>query len=226
MPRVREHIPVLAGGVAALAVLLIVLTARDGGDVAVPAAATTVRTESSVEAAGTGPVTSHAPPLTEGAELVGRQLVTPPATRPPAPSFAVETASFADGSTFVRNGAETGPITFVFFMAAWCFTCPPEAMALRQLHEEYGDHGIAVLIVDVDQHEDESDLARFRTRTGNGGHLWALDREFRVARALDVHTLDATVVIDQRGRIAYRDGSPTVYKDLAAVLEALLGEGA
>lgn len=220
MPRVRKHMPALVGSIAALAVLLVALIVRDGDNVAAPGATTTVHTESDTRAATAG--------STKGAELaaLGQRLVTPSGARPPAPSFDIETASFADGSTFRREGGEPGPITVVFFMAAWCFSCQPEAVALGRLHKEYSDHDVTVLIVDVDQREDEDDLARFRTRTGDGGHLWAFDREFRMARALDVHTLDATVVIDRRGLIAYRDGSPTGYQYLAAVVETLLAEGA
>ncbi len=48
-----------------------------------------------------------------------------------------------------------------------------------------------------------------------------MDRDVGVARALGVQILDATVIIDRDGRIAYRDGVPTSYETLAAVIEAL-----
>ncbi len=48
-----------------------------------------------------------------------------------------------------------------------------------------------------------------------------MDRDFGVSRALAINTLDATVIIDRAGRIAYRDAVPTPYETLAAVIEAL-----
>ncbi len=114
--------------------------------------------------------------------------------------------------------------TVVFFMAAWCFTCQGEARALAAIHERYAAEGVTVLTLDVDPKEGEPELAKFREFTGSGAHLWAFDRGFDVARVLEVNRLDATVIIDRSGRIAYRDASPTNYGYLAAVLEALLAE--
>lgn len=152
----------------------------------------------------------------KGARLIGAE-----GERPQAPPIRLQTASYGDGSTFDLS-QERGSIVVVYFMAAWCFTCIPESQALAQIDANYADAGVRVLILDVEQTEDEDDLATFRENAGNGQHLWAMDRDFEVAQALGVNILDATVVIDQRGRIAYRDGVPTSYETLAAVIEALL----
>lgn len=152
----------------------------------------------------------------KGAGLIGAE-----GERPHAPSIRLQTASYGDGSVFDLS-EERGNVVVVFFMAAWCFTCIPETQALAQIDANYAADRVRVLILDVDQTEDEDDLAQFRANYGNGRHLWAMDRDFSVAQALGVNILDATVVIDQRGRIAYRDGVPTSYETLAAVIEALL----
>lgn len=237
----RSNRPLLAGALGAVALVVIVLVARTdpgassqsaAGSIPLPAstassAATSVAT-AGPSANATSP--SRAIPFltpTDQPSLraLGSRLVTAPDSRPVVTGFEVQTASYADGSVFSAPGEGSSAITVVFFMAAWCPTCGPEAVALRDLHEQYGDQGLTILILDVDQDETEEDLARFREQTGSGEHLWAMDRDFGVARALEVNTLDATVVIDQRGRIAYRDGSPTDYGTLAAVVEALLDEG-
>ncbi len=78
-----------------------------------------------------------------------RDLVLPPAQRRPAAPFRLATASFADGSVFDLTH-ERGNVVVLFFMAAWCTTCIPEARALNALYEEYGDRGLRILAIDID----------------------------------------------------------------------------
>lgn len=161
--------------------------------------------------------------LSRQAQLAARggELAIPAEKRPEAPSIAIPTASFGDGSVF-DLGRERDNVVVLYFMAAWCATCIPEARALAALHEAYAGKGVRILVLDVDQNETEADLARFRERAGKGSHLWAFDREFRVALPYRVRALDTTIVIDRQGRVAYGDAYPTPYEDLAAVAEALL----
>ena len=151
----------------------------------------------------------------------GKEMVFPIDERVLAPPISLLTASYADGSVF-DLAEERGNIVVLFFMAAWCPTCIPEAHALAKLHEDYADRGVRIIALDVDQNETEVQLARFRDRIGNSQHLWAMDTGFQVVRALSVRALDATVVIDREGRVAYKDAYPTRYQTLAAVVEALL----
>lgn len=151
----------------------------------------------------------------------GQEMVDGEGERRPAAPVRVQTASFADGSVFDLS-EERGNVVVMFFMAAWCTTCVPEAAALAQLHEEYGAQGLRILVVDVDTTESESDLARFRQRAGEGKHHWALDADSRITIDYDVRALDTTVVIDRQGRVAFKDFRPTSYEDLVAVISALL----
>lgn len=242
MALLSQRFPLIVGLLGAITVVSITVAFRAGDPGSQPSVAVVpTPTTASEQIDRSGTETSPTPDSpglgaaatpfalpTDQASLIalGKRLVGPADARTPVASFEVQTASYADGSTFSVQGGAPSPITVVFFMAAWCPTCGPEAVALRELHEEYSADGVQVLILDVDQNETEEDLAEFRERTGNGTHLWAMDRDFTVARALEVNTLDSTVLIDQHGRIAYRDGSPTDYGTLAAVIEALLDEGA
>lgn len=152
----------------------------------------------------------------------GFGLVTPPAQRDPAPPIDLQTASFADGSSF-HLGEEHGHLVVLYFMAYWCPTCVPEAQALTEIQQEYGDRGVRILSIDVDQGSNEQLLSQFRDRAG-GHYLWGVDHGFRASRALEVRMLDSTVVIDRDGRVAYRDGSSTPRETLRAVIETLLAE--
>ncbi len=151
----------------------------------------------------------------------GKDLLIPAEKRRVAPPIKLKTASYGDGSIF-DLGQERGNVVALFFMAAWCATCVPEAQALAELHRDYADKGLRILVLDVDRRETEGQLAGFRARTGTGGHLWALDRDNQVARPYRIRALDTTIFIDREGKIAYGDAYPTRYETLAAVTEALL----
>ena len=60
----------------------------------------------------------------------------------------------ADGSVFDLTD-ERGNVVVLFFMAAWCTTCIPEARALNALYEEYGDRGLPILAIDIDPRDTE-----------------------------------------------------------------------
>lgn len=156
---------------------------------------------------------------TPGHAPTGGPLI-PVAQRLAAPEFSVQTAPFGDGSVF-DLAHERGHVVVVYFMAGWCLTCIPEASALAKLQEQYGANGVRILALDVDRTEGDTQLAEFRARAGNGRYLWGFDRDLRIAQALNVRSLDSTIVVDRDGRIAYRDSVPTPYDTLATVVRAL-----
>ena len=75
-----------------------------------------------------------------------------------APDFTVAPTG-ARPYSLSENG---GNVVVLYFMAAWCVTCIPEAQALARIHEEYGPRGVDVIILDVDRAENERDLLRFK----------------------------------------------------------------
>lgn len=209
----------LVGAVATLVALAVVVGAGWTGSSDAPAAAASIPV-GGADAGAEAPETTIDPERARLLEL-GQRLVRPVAQRPAALPIRLQTASFGDGSVF-DLAEERGNVVVVFFMAAWCWTCIPETEALAQIHEQYADQGVRVLILDVDTTENEGDLAEFRNSYGAGEHLWAMDLDVEVARTYEVLSLDTTIFIDREGRVAYRDGSPTPYDTLAAVIEALL----
>lgn len=142
----------------------------------------------------------------------------PESSAPLASDFTVKTL---DGSDFTLS-EHRGKVIILYAMAAWCPTCVPEARALSQIHREYRDRGVEVLILDVWQGETEEQLLQFKSDAHGGDHLWAMDIENRWALAYEIKTLDTTVIVDRQGRIAYRDGSSTPYQKLKEAVESLL----
>lgn len=109
----------------------------------------------------------------------------------------------------------------VYFMAAWCSDCQPEAQALGKLQRQLGDR-VAILAVDVDPSDLESQTRAFFHTAGDPRYAIARDQDSRLAGAFAVRALDTTVVIDPKGRVVYRDEVPT---DLATLGTALAKVG-
>lgn len=133
----------------------------------------------------------------------------PPSNGAMAPDFRV---TALDGRTFQLSQAR-GKVVALYFAAAWCPTCVPEAQSWTQLYQQDHARGLEVVMVDVDTSEGVGQWADFRQRTGAGPQVWALDKGLQVASAYGVTSLETSVIIDRQGRIAYRQGQ-TVPQDL------------
>ncbi len=105
----------------------------------------------------------------------------------------------------------------VYFMAAWCSDCQPEAQALGKLQRQLGDR-VAILAVDADPSDLESQTRAFFHTAGDPGYAIARDQNGRLAGAFAVRALDSTVVVDPKGRVVYRDEVATNLPTLKTAL--------
>lgn len=137
---------------------------------------------------------------------------------PVAPDWTLETL---DGGTF-RLAEHQGEVVVMFFMASWCGTCVPEAQALAQLHEQYAEHGLTVVAINVEPQKNEQGLSQFRQLSDNAAYTWVFDNQYTVTKLYEVQALDSTVIIDRAGRIAYTDAFVTPLETLAAEVEKWL----
>jgi thiol-disulfide isomerase/thioredoxin len=110
-----------------------------------------------------------------------------------------------------------GRPAIVYFMAAWCSDCQPEAQALGQLQRQVGDHA-AILAVDADPVDQPAQTRAFFHTAGDPGYAIARDHNGRLAGAFALRALDTTVVIDARGQVVYRDEVPTGLPTLESAL--------
>ena len=131
-----------------------------------------------------------------------------------APAF---TATTTTGTSF---SLPAGKPAVLFFMAGWCASCIPEATALENIRQDYGDR-VAILGVDADPSDSLRSLRGFRDVVG-AGYGFVFDRDGTLTQALRARSLDTTVVVDAAGRIVYRDGYPT---EEATLREALAKAG-
>ncbi len=126
-----------------------------------------------------------------------------------------------DGGTLTVARRPDQPLV-LYFMAAWCTACIPEARALADIYEQYGSKGLQVIAVDVEPDETPQNVVKFRTLIPRATYSWAIDRWGEAAQAFQVRYLDTTVVLDTYGNVVYRDEVPTDYNTLKVVVEKLL----
>lgn len=154
---------------------------------------------------------------TNSQEIVQRSGNTGSAVGDFAPDFTVPTL---DGQEY-NLASQQGKPTILFAMAYWCGTCIPEANALAQLHDQYGDN-LSILVLDVDPSSSPELLSQFKSTVGNPDFVWAFDAGQVVTRSYQISALDTTLVLDAEGVVIYRDAYPTSYTVLENLLRELL----
>jgi peroxiredoxin len=138
------------------------------------------------------------------------------ATGQPAPDFTVRTMG---GGKFALAD-HAGQPTMIMFSASWCASCLFEAQNLGQVYARYKDRGLNIVMLDLQSGDTDAELQVFREAAGNPDYVWAFDDDYAVAQAFEVTSLDTTVLMDQSGKIVYRDEYPT---PLEPLLQAVAG---
>lgn len=135
-----------------------------------------------------------------------------------APDFAVTTL---DGTSF-GLAERQGRVVVLMFTAPGCGGCIPELQALAQVHAEYAQRGVDILVLNVDPYTRAEDLLDFKDFVGGGDHAWAQDEGNVVTLAYGVRALETTVIVGRDGRVAYRDERTTSLDMYRAALTPLL----
>ena len=142
----------------------------------------------------------------------------PPAFPRPAPAFAVEDLAGRRHS----NDALRGRVTLVDFWATWCAPCRKSMPELQALHEKYGERGLTVLGISID----EGGAAKVRKFVVSKRFTYpiALDSEKAPAwEAFRVKAVPAAFLIDRQGQVvAQWTGAAPKRGELDAALEKLL----
>lgn len=137
---------------------------------------------------------------------------------PSALDFRVTTL---DGQTFQMSAAQS-KVVAIYFAAAWCPTCVPEARAWTKVYLQDHARGLEVVMLDVDSSEGAPQWNGFRERTGNGPQFWALDKGLQITSAYGVTSLETSIIVDRQGHIAFRHGQTVPAQQLQHEVEKLL----
>ena len=100
----------------------------------------------------------------------------------------------------VRLSQLRGKVVLVDFWASWCEPCKEEIPVLNRLHREYGDYGLVIVGVNIDN--DEGNMRRFLRRTPIDFRV-VHDGNHRVADRYSPPRMPSSFLIDQRGVVRY-----------------------
>lgn len=127
--------------------------------------------------------------------VVGVIFVGPRFTSAAAPDFTLE----GRGQT-VSLSQLRGRVVVIDFWASWCPPCRAAIPAIQRISEEYREHNVAVLGINVN---DRTDPYEFMASVG--ASYTVLVDNGSVARAYRVKGIPTLIVVDKAGKIRYRE---------------------
>ncbi|RKO21779.1 TlpA family protein disulfide reductase [Pseudarthrobacter phenanthrenivorans] len=112
--------------------------------------------------------------------------------------------------------------TVLYFMASWCYTCVPQAKAMKELEQQYADKADFVA-VDVTPENTKTQVDQFRELADTPGYPFVVDQTGDLTQKYAVTSLDSTVVVAPDGDILGRaDSRPMKADALKAFLDTTL----
>lgn len=116
-----------------------------------------------------------------------------------APSITLEDIN---GDVYrLQDNLGKGPI-IVSFWATWCQPCKQELPKMNDLLETYGEKGLSMIAVSVD---DEKTVSKVEPYVKSKGYSFTVlyDTNSETARDYYVYSVPYTLIIDKDGKIAY-----------------------
>lgn len=153
--------------------------------------------------------------------VLGLMLAAPTAYAETAPDFALRDTANQE----VKLSELRGQVVVLNFWATWCGPCQVEMPHLEAMYKKYGDKGMTVIAVSAD---DARSASRVKPLVRSKGYTFTvlLDKETEVVAAYNPRKeLPYTVIIDQKGNVAYRHAGYTAGDEdkLEAKVKELLG---
>ena len=140
-----------------------------------------------------------------GAALIGIEVWR--ARQPPQPAVTTHTPQIAlpdlDGQIW-RSDSAQGKVVLINFWASWCAPCVKEVPALVDAQRQWGDHGLQVVGIALDQGEPVRAFAQ--RMTINYPVLLAGMDGFDLSQSFgnEILSIPFSVVLDRTGQIRHR----------------------
>jgi len=117
----------------------------------------------------------------------------------PVPGFQLE--RLEGGVVAFPSAAHKGRVVIIDFWADWCALCRDELVNHEQLMRTYGDQGLIVFAINIEQ--DQATAKAFIASLSTSlSYEVLLDRQGEIARRYGVLGLPVTYVVDREGNLA------------------------
>ena len=116
-----------------------------------------------------------------------------------------------------------GQVRIVDFWATWCPPCVEEVPMYKELHAEYGDRGVRILAISMDNEEDLDAVKAFVAKYEIT--YTSLMDDGEVSRQYEAAGLPATYLLDQKGRMVKSFVGVKPKRVLVDLIDGLLASG-
>ncbi len=120
----------------------------------------------------------------------------------------------------IRLADLRGKVVWLNFWASWCPPCQQETPILRDLDERYGDRGLAIVGISV-QETSPTDVASYADRY-ELDYTIGFDGSGHILRTYRVFALPTQFFIDVNGIVTHVVNGPVDEQGAAALIESLL----
>ena len=129
----------------------------------------------------------------------------------------------ADGSPVESWQAMKGKVLYIDFWASWCPPCIKSFPFMNQLAQEYGERGLQVIGINLDEERPEADAFLKRVKSQ---FIITFNEDKQCAVDFGVIAMPSTYIVDKRGivRHIHRGFRPAEVNALRELVEALLDE--
>ena len=93
-----------------------------------------------------------------------------------------------------------GKVVLVDFWASWCAPCKKSFPTLNELHERYGDKGLVIIAVNVD--EQRAKMEQF-LKNAPASFVVFRDPEQKLVAAVEVESMPTSFLLDASGHVRF-----------------------
>jgi len=119
----------------------------------------------------------------------------------PVSGEAIPAFKLAGVGSTIESDSLRGRVLYVDFWASWCEPCRRSFPWLAHLHEQYGDKGLMVVAINLDQERRAADA--FLGKNPAPFHI-AFDPQGKTAGAFHVEVMPTSFLIGRDGRVLER----------------------
>lgn len=151
----------------------------------------------------------------------------PAAERPTTPGFA-KARGWLNATRAPTEDELRGRVVVVDFWTSCCINCMHTLPILARLEKKHANDPFLVVGVHTQKFDAEPEIERLRASVIRYGiaHPVAIDGDRGVWEAWGVNAWPTVIVLDAKGRVVFADGGEPDEKELGAVIETALAEGA